>query len=48
MDMETTTKAARDRLQGKAATRYRAAAVAMSAAAGVAVVVYRTLREPAQ
>jgi hypothetical protein len=47
MDGAATAKALRDRLQGKAATRYRAAAVAMSAGAGVAVVVYRTLREPA-
>jgi hypothetical protein len=48
MNSEATVKAVRARLAGKAATRYRAAAVAMSTGAGVAVVVYRTLREPSQ
>jgi hypothetical protein len=47
MNKDAAVKAVGARLQGQESTRYRAAAVAVSAGAGVAVLVYRTLRGPA-
>jgi hypothetical protein len=47
MNVSANTKAIRDRIQGKAASRRRAVAMAGAAGFGVAAVVYRTMRGPA-
>jgi hypothetical protein len=45
LNTKATMEAIGARLQGKPASRYRAMAIAGTAGAGVAVVLYRTLRE---
>jgi hypothetical protein len=46
MNTKANVEAIRDRVQGKSASRFRAAAMASAAGVGVAAVVYRTLRGP--
>ena len=45
VNTKATMEAIGGRLQGKPASRYRAMAIAGTAGAGIAVVVYRSLRE---
>jgi hypothetical protein len=47
MNLSADIGAVRDRINGKAAGRWRAAAMAGAAGAGVAAAVYRTMRGPA-
>jgi len=47
MSAKASAEAIRDRVAGKAPSRFRAIAMAGTAGAGVAVAVYRLLRDPA-